>query len=435
LQIDGGVNGEYNSHIFYRYYYTIKLIHIKNYFNIFDPTQVEPPMRLSLLVIISFLLTGLTIDKGPAYHSVTANEGDGVYSLLRRYQLLHSKENINHFYSINDLRSDAQLIKGRTYKLPVLIYPYDGVSIHSSVGIESSEIAERIEAYNRSIVNLGIINSDYTVSKTIWVPMHTMSDRPDVVTAKSEPKPAKSAKSIDVPLFGTKYSTTEVSSEMLKGKVFYLISGHGGPDPGAMSEVGGKAICEDEYAYDVTLRLARKLIEHGATVEVIVQDLNDGIRDDQILTCDKDEKSMGRTTIPIRQLTRLQQRTIEVNRLYKNYRRQGHKSHSVICIHVDSRNPQRRQDVFFYYCEGSNNGKRMAYGLQNTFKEKYEKYRPNRNYSGTVSTRGLYVLRHTDPPAVYIELANIKNPEDLKRILPRENRQALANWIFEGLTN
>jgi N-acetylmuramoyl-L-alanine amidase len=44
------------------------------------------------------------------------------------------------------------------------------------------------------------------------------------------------------------------------------------------------------------------------------------------------------------------------------------------------------------------------------------------------------MLRSTYPPAVFIELGNLKNPNDQKRILLESNRQALAQWIFEGLT-
>ena len=40
---------------------------------------------------------------------------------------------------------------------------------------------------------------------------------------------------------------------------------------------------EDEYAYDITLRLAKELLAHGAEVYIIIQDENDGIRDDFVL--------------------------------------------------------------------------------------------------------------------------------------------------------
>lgn len=75
--------------------------------------------------------------------------------------------------------------------------------------------------------------------------------------------------------------------------VYYLISGHGGPDPGAIENYGGQLIAEDEYAYDVTLRLARELLSHGAAVHIIVQDENDGIREVRALELDTDETVAG----------------------------------------------------------------------------------------------------------------------------------------------
>ena len=71
--------------------------------------------------------------------------------------------------------------------------------------------------------------------------------------------------------------------------------------------------------------------------------------------------------------------------------------------------------------------------IHNTIKSKYQKYQKGRGYKGSVSSRGLYLLNYTHPPTVFIELANIQNPADQKRILLKSNRQALANWLFEGL--
>ena len=35
--------------------------------------------------------------------------------------------------------------------------------------------------------------------------------------------------------------------------------------------------------------------------------------------------------------------------------------------------------------------------------------------------------------ATFVEVANIQNPNDQKRILLKSNRQALADWLAEGL--
>ena len=231
-------------------------------------------------------------------------------------------------------------------------------------------------------------------------------------------------------IFGSKNKSVTVSSESLKGTVFYLVSGHGGPDPGAIGDYGSNKLCEDEYAYDVTLRLARKLIEKGALVYMITRDPNDGIRDEAILTSDHDELCYPKQKIPLNQLSRLSQRTKAVNGLYRKYRGRHQR---VIFIHLDSRNKGDNIDVFFYHDAKSKSGKKLAVQLKKKFKEKYSIFQPNRSYSGTVSSRNLYVLRNTNPTAVLIELGNIRNPGGQRRFVLKDNREALAKWIGEGL--
>ena len=68
-----------------------------------------------------------------------------------------------------------------------------------------------------------------------------------------------------------------------------------------------------------------------------------------------------------------------------------------------------------------------------TFDRKYDKHQPKRGFRGTVSERNLYVLRNTTPVAVFLELGNIRNKRDQQRLVLKNNRQALANWIAEGI--
>ncbi len=238
--------------------------------------------------------------------------------------------------------------------------------------------------------------------------------------------PARSYK-----IFGPEYEKVVIISTELKGAVFYLVAGHGGPDPGAQGKYGNYTLSEDEYAYDVTLRLARLLIEQGADVYMITRDNNDGIRDESILKSDKDERCYPNKAIPLNQIARLSQRSKAVNSLYhqnsSNYQR-------VIIIHLDSRSKGENIDVFFYHHKKSKSGKRLAQTIQNTFKEKYVQHQPNRGYRGTVSERSnLYIIRNTLPPAVFIELGNIGNPRDQRRFVLKENREALAKWISEAI--
>ncbi|TLX74151.1 N-acetylmuramoyl-L-alanine amidase [Labilibacter sediminis] len=233
------------------------------------------------------------------------------------------------------------------------------------------------------------------------------------------------------PLFGGDRVDFELESQDLKGAVFHLVSGHGGPDPGALGKYSNKTLAEDEYAYDITLRLAKKLKENGATIHMIIQDTNDGIRDLSYLPMDKDETCLG-NTIPLEQIDRLKQRTRAVNKLYVKNKPAFQRC---VIIHVDSRSKGKEIDVFFYHSPKSKSGKKTANAILDVFDNKYNKHQPSRGYSGVVNSRNLYLLRKTYPTAVFVELGNIRNFRDQQRFILENNRQALANWMYEGLLN
>lgn len=231
------------------------------------------------------------------------------------------------------------------------------------------------------------------------------------------------------PLFGKKYEEYVVGSDRLKGACFYLVCGHGGPDPGAVGKINRHELHEDEYAYDITLRLARALLMEGAVVHIIIQDARDGIRDERYLANSNRETCMG-SPIPLNQVARLRQRCEKINALAK---KQPEKYQRSLFIHLDSRSQKQQVDVFFYYCKGSRGGQLLAENLRATFKEHYDKHQPNRGFTGTVSCRNLYVLRNSTPVAIFAELGNIQNAFDQRRFLVDDNRQALANWMCRGL--
>lgn len=232
------------------------------------------------------------------------------------------------------------------------------------------------------------------------------------------------------PLFGSKLAKGKIDSNKLKGACFYVVSGHGGPDPGAIGRVNNHQLHEDEYAYDVALRLARDLMQEGAEVRIIIQDARDGIRDDQYLSNSKRETCMG-TAIPLNQTERLKQRSDKINALYEKDKK-NYKYCRAIFIHVDSRSKGEETDVFFYHADGNQSGRSLARTMQQKFKAKYQQYQPGRGFGGSVGPRSLYVLRNTNPTSLFVELGNIQNSHDQKRFVLSSNRQALANWLLEG---
>jgi len=303
---------------------------------------------------------------------VVAEKGEGIYRLLTRHGISVS-EHMDDFIALNKstLGKNNTLIAGVKYKLP-----------------ESNSSA-----------------------------------------TKSAPAKAK-GKTVRYDIFGKEYADVEITSSELRGAVYYLMAGHGGPDPGAVGKYNGHSVYEDEYAYDVTLRLARNLISDGATVYLITRDKNDGIRDAIKLKGDKDEVCYPNLTIPLNHTRRLRQRTDAVNKLYKKHKKSFQR---MISLHIDSRGKRENIDIFFIHDKRSKTGKKTAEILRKTIENKYREHQPNRGYTGTVSSRNLYVVRNTWPTAVFIELGNMNHQRDVKRLVIPRNRQAVANWLTLGL--
>lgn len=381
-----------------------------------------------------------------------AQPGDRVADFLARYGLADFDCNVSEFCKLNNLVERAKLKADGLYKLPVCVAPYNGKSIRSTLGIEDWKAAKRIESYNKYAQKEGLRPESFIENKKLWVPFHELScpEAATMTTAVPSSKPAAEKPSAVVtglhgedfltkgarvyPILGRRNEKTALIDRRLKGRVFYLISGHGGPDVGAQGKRAGNTLCEDEYAYDVTLRLLRVLLSHGATAYMIVRDPNDGIRDDAYLKCDKDEKVWGDLEIPLGQRDRLLQRTDIINELTEKHLRAGVSDQTIVEIHVDSRSHDTKTDLFFYYRPDSEPSKALATKLHQTFLQKYLQLRGQRGYTGSVSARNLLTLKETTAQkAVYIEMANIKNDWDQQRLVIKNNRQAVANWIYQGL--
>ncbi len=396
--------------------------------------MVVPKIKqIGFLLFIILYFSVISFSQDPYYLKKSPLNGEGTYAFLRRFHLDNNACNLNKFLKLNNLKKTDQLYFDKEYQLPILIYNYNGKSIRSTIGNNDYDLALQIQAYNELILKENLRQTHYTDSKILWVPFGMFKCPNSISSVEKIEKNKKSIGIKTVKLFGKDNEQVEIEDNLLKNRVFYIVSGHGGPDPGARYSGKKHTLCEDEYAYDTALRLARNLIQHSATVYILIRDPNDGIREDKYLKCDKDEKSIQGKPLPKNQLKRLKQRCDDINRNYRQQKKKGVKSQTTVVIHVDSRSYQKRQDVFFYYYFGSKSGKHIATAIHKKFEEKYRKVQKGRGYHGTVSARNLYVLKHTLPTAVFLELGNIRNTYDQKRIILPDNRQALANWIFLGL--
>lgn len=317
------------------------------------------------ITLISLLVAFFTTFTGYAQQKVEAKSGDGIYSILKRYGV-EANKGYQEFLTLNKtkLKGGTALVVGETYFIPEVT------------------------------------------------------------------KKAASAKGTrgTFPIFGKEYAAVDRESDALKGAVYYIVGGHGGPDPGAVGKRNGHQLCEDEYAYDVALRLARSLLARGATVYMITRDKNDGIRDEAYLLCDKDETVYKNTKFKGGVTSRLRQKAAAINTLYRKHAGQYQRS---IVLHLDSRSQRTKIDIFFYY--HSTSGKKLANTLLKTIQEKYAIHQPNRGYRGSVTQRNLYMLKVPKPVSVFIELGNIRSEKDQRRFIITDNREAVALWLSDGL--
>ena len=392
------------------------------------------------LLCFGALLSGFS--QNTSYLILEAQPGDGVLAILRNYEI-NTACNKEAFFQLNDLNKKGLLMANKQYKLPIYIYTYNQKSIRSTLGISDRPLAEKIQAYNELMVSKSIKSGDYRKNKELWVPHHFLKcpeeqPKPILQASNSEAlpsiEPATSGNLRGIyQIFGEKYSQVPLLSEKLRGCVYYIVSGHGGPDPGALGTYNKKRLCEDEYAYDISLRIARNLLSHGATAYLIIRDPNDGIRSEKILPCDKDELCWGEKPIPRHQKERLTQRAEEINRLFDKNKRQGVVFQRSIIIHVDSDSKRKSSDLYFYHQSDIDESFRLASILQRTIKHKYDTYQKGRGYRGTVKSRDLFMLREVQVPSVFIELGNIRNSNDQNRIVLASNRQYVANWLVDGI--
>ena len=327
--------------------------------------------------------------------SAIPNQSEGIYAFLRRNNR-EGQGYYKEFLKLNQkkLAKNQSLKMGESYILPTL-------KGSAAVSNKSATVSNKSAGKPENVKQLS--------------------------AGKSTPKKMVS---VYEPLFGLEQSHVKVTSNLLSDACFYVVGEHGGPDPGAICLLNGHELHEDEYAYDVALRLSRQLMSLGATVRIIIQDAEDGIRSGRYLDNSKRETCIG-DPIPLNQLDRLQQRCNKINTLYAIDRKNFNYCRAIF-IHVDSRKPERQLDVFFYHHDASPKSIRLAETMNKTFESRYARYQPNRGFTGTLGPRDLFVLENSNPPGVLVELGNFHNNKDQQRIIMSLNRQTVALWFADG---
>ena len=83
----------------------------------------------------------------------------------------------------------------------------------------------------RQCLKKGLREKDYREDNILWVPYdYLFCDAGIKLTTQS---------TVDFPLLGEKFKTVQIRDKKLEGNIYYIIAGHGGPDPGRWGTITG----------------------------------------------------------------------------------------------------------------------------------------------------------------------------------------------------
>jgi len=222
----------------------------------------------------------------------------------------------------------------------------------------------------------------------------------------------------------------------LYGVALIIDPGHGGKDPGASRIFNGTPVVENEYVYDVALRVQRiAKAEDGLAFLTLRSD--EEIRSDapnKVLVDDTNEKFALNKKIARAGASGLRSRQVFGNSVVDKY-----EAHQVVWISIHFDVVGARKDIEgarIVYAKASPRSLALAQRLQKSFGPRMRSVGPiAESGSPKYGLRNLYILngKNKAPAKILVELGNFNNDKDLWRIRDPEVREAYARAIVEGL--
>ncbi len=374
-----------------------------------SPTlSIPTPMTFHRIsqFIIALCLVLLTVGEPPGLSLVyEVQRGDSLWSIARLFQM-----SVKEIKKLNRLRTDrvypGQVLRlgPKIKEIPVENGPY----YFSKPRVAAQQSRKYIEpARSRPI-------EDYRSGRTLL----------QAFDAEIRAKVAKNR-----------------GRQPLKGWKIVIDPGHGGIDPGAIvSNKDGMErsvyVVEDEYVYDIALRVYELLRLNGAEVGLTMISPNHLIRDNLRASVTfvheqnevyNDEKINQKHARSVRPGGRnLLQRVKIANRFFKGAR----KSKSLfISLHADN-SPERPKGPLAIYL----NRKGKIDKRSRTFAKVMQKALDHPDLPAQIAGRNLGVLRKNRAHAeVLVEIHNVHDKGEAYRLRFHKNRQEDAERILKGV--
>lgn len=222
----------------------------------------------SLIVGMNILLAPGMIER----HIVL--EGETLYSLSMRYGV--TVDNLMQYNALNtDVIKSGQILRLSNPMIDNISSIGLNNSVHTSFPIETKSPSKNNYSY-------------FNPSAMYFSRQPTIASQPSAHYVEPQMMDVKSDYDEAIELynnFKNDIATLPVLSNNLKGYKIVLDPGHGGYDPGAIGKVDINGhvyyLVEDEYVYDIALRLYAILAQHGADVELTILAPNHTIRNNE----------------------------------------------------------------------------------------------------------------------------------------------------------
>jgi len=223
----------------------------------------------------------------------------------------------------------------------------------------------------------------------------------------------------------------------LYGKVLVIDPGHGGRDPGSSRILNGQRVAENEYVYDVALRVERLAKQQDGLFFMTLR-RDEAIRNGSpagIFVDNYTERFTSNGSIAVAGTTGMRARQAHGNSVVRRY-----PNHDVVWISIHFDVVGTRSDVAgvrIIHAPGTKSVE-LASRLAQSFGRagRMRAHGPVAvNGDPRYGLRNLYILNggNRTPAKVLVELGNFNNDTDLWRIRDPKVREAYARAIVEAL--
>ncbi|MFT5365161.1 MAG: N-acetylmuramoyl-L-alanine amidase [Candidatus Latescibacterota bacterium] len=367
------------------------------------------PLVFQHILLLNLCLFFMTSTEVPALTQIyVVQKGDSLWEIAKKFDI-----SVKELKKINHLRSN-RIYQGQKLHITIQIpefsatngpyfYTKPKAEVQESRNYREASKFKPIEDYQKAVALLRAFNAN-----------------------------------IDAELQSYKHK-----SQLLKGWRIVLDPGHGGRDPGAIvsnkdGEDRAVHVVEDEYVYDIAMRLYKKLKLEGAGVELTVISPNHHIRENLQATITfvheqnevyHDEKTNLKNAFSVRPASaNINQRARIANRFFKG----AQKGHTLfISVHADN-SPNRPKGPLVLY----QNSKGKIDTRSRTFAQIMQKTLDHPGMPAQIGGRNLAVLRNNNAQAeILVEIRNVHDKGEAWALRFHSRREADADRIFQGVLN